>query len=96
MPIRRLKGKNKHHHNVIYPFIKFGNLNYFNVLITCANLLIASPMFPGGIFISIGSKVVYKSDIYTVIWVCETGFCEIKKAFNTKLVHKSELIHFPN
>lgn len=53
-------------------------------------------MFPGGIFISIGSKVVYKSDIYTVIWVCETGFCEIKKAFNTKLVHKSELIHFPN
>ncbi|GAA2714283.1 hypothetical protein GCM10009865_43150 [Aeromicrobium ponti] len=53
-------------------------------------------MFPGGIIISIGAKVVYKSDMYTVIWVYETGFCEIKKAFNTKLVHKSELNLLPN
>ncbi len=48
-------------------------------------------MFSGGITIKIGAKVVYKSDMYTVIWVYESGFCEIKKAFRTKLVQQSEL-----
>jgi hypothetical protein len=53
-------------------------------------------MFPGGIIINIGAKVVYKSDMYTIIWVYENGFCEIKKAFDTKLVHQSELTLLQN
>lgn len=39
----------------------------------------------------IGSKVIYHSKIYVIVWIYESGLCEIQKDRTTVLVNLTEL-----
>ncbi|EIJ83643.1 hypothetical protein MGA3_00015 [Bacillus methanolicus MGA3] len=38
-----------------------------------------------------GTKVKFESDIYVIYWIYNSGFCEIKKDHDFKLVKLSDL-----
>lgn len=53
----------------------------------------------GGDFVGIGSRVVFKGEEYKVIWLYQSGYCEIKKKSSlsiVELVSLSELIKSNN
>lgn len=38
-----------------------------------------------------GCKVIFESEIYVIHWIYESGYCELKKDIDIKLVKLSDL-----
>ncbi|EIJ80809.1 hypothetical protein MGA3_10920 [Bacillus methanolicus MGA3] len=43
-----------------------------------------------------GSKVKFESEIYVIFWIYNSGYCEIKKDHDSKLVTLSDLTPLDN
>jgi hypothetical protein len=64
-----------------------GNINVFTDILNNG-----SHSDPGSnIVLVIGSKVIFESEIYVILWIYDSSFCEIKKDNNIKLVKLSDV-----